>query len=90
MVPTQYIYSFHTYIDLLLIDSSLRNELGCLTKEIFLDLICGAVASASLSVLDLQDNFPRGGFGASEMGPPPPEVVEDPLERSSALMYYLG
>eukprot|EP00435_Cladocopium_sp_Y103_P000550 s4456_g1.t1 len=54
-----------------------QNELGCLTKEIFLDLVCGAVASASLSVLDLQENFPKGGFGSSEMGPPPPEVIED-------------
>ena len=45
-----------------------------------MDLVCGAVASASLSVLDLQDNFPQGGFGTSEMGPPPPEVVEDHIQ----------
>jgi len=56
-----------------------QNELGCLTKEIFLDIVCAAVASASLSVLDLQDNFPKGGFGNSEMGPPPPEVIEELL-----------
>lgn len=56
-----------------------QNELGCLTKEIFLDLVCGAVASSSLSVLDLQDNFPQGGFGSSEMGPPPHEVIEELL-----------
>ena len=31
----------------------------------------------SPEVLDLQDNFPRGGFGTSEMGPPPPEVIEE-------------
>eukprot|EP00913_Durusdinium_trenchii_P007153 g6728.t1 len=36
-----------------------QNELGCLTKEIFLDLVCGAVASSSLSVLDLQDGNTR-------------------------------
>eukprot|EP00434_Breviolum_minutum_P011293 symbB.v1.2.009965.t1/scaffold623.1/size335370/8 len=64
-----------------------QNELGCLTKEIFLDLVCGAVASASLSVLDLQDNFPRGGFGTSEMGPPPPEVIEELLAELPAGEY---
>ncbi|CAE7584229.1 RANGAP1 [Symbiodinium necroappetens] len=53
-----------------------QNELGLLTKEIFLDLVCAAVTSASLSVLDLQDNFPAAGLGSSEMGPPPPEVSE--------------
>eukprot|EP00439_Symbiodinium_sp_Y106_P009970 s4495_g1.t1 len=57
-----------------------QNELGLLTKEIFLDLVCAAVTSASLSVLDLQDNFPAAGLGSSEMGPPPLEVSEDPLQ----------
>jgi len=52
-----------------------QNELGCLTKEYFLDLVCAAVASACLSVLDLQDNFP-GDVG---MGPPPSEVTEELL-----------
>ena len=28
-------------------------------------------------MLDLQENFPKGGFGSSDMGPPPPEVIED-------------
>lgn len=64
-----------------------QNELGCLTKEIFLDLVCGAVASASLSVLDLQENFPKGGFGSSEMGPPPPEVIEELLAELPAGEY---
>eukprot|EP00931_Biecheleriopsis_adriatica_P065100 TRINITY_DN39724_c0_g1_i1.p1 TRINITY_DN39724_c0_g1~~TRINITY_DN39724_c0_g1_i1.p1 ORF type:complete len:1898 (+),score=373.96 TRINITY_DN39724_c0_g1_i1:40-5694(+) len=48
-----------------------ENELGFLTKEYFLDLVCAAVSSASLSVLDLQENFP--------MGPPPTDVVEELL-----------
>ncbi|CAL1127485.1 unnamed protein product [Cladocopium goreaui] len=64
-----------------------QNELGCLTKEIFLDLVCGAVASASLSVLDLQENFPKGGFGSSDMGPPPPEVIEELLAELPAGEY---
>jgi len=54
-----------------------QNELGLMTKEIFLDIVCAAVASASLSVLDLQDNFPIAGLGNAEMGPPPSEVIEE-------------
>jgi len=61
-----------------------QNELGLLTKEIFLDLVCAAVTSASLSVLDLQDNFPAAGLGSSEMGPPPLEVSEELLAELPA------
>jgi len=58
-----------------------RNELGLLTKEYFLDLVCAAVASAALSVLDLQDNFPHavGKAGNAEMGPPPADIIEELL-----------
>jgi len=59
-----------------------QNELGMLSEERFLDLVCAAVASASLSVLDLQDNFPQEGTdvkGRPIMGPPPTEVIEDLL-----------
>jgi len=58
-----------------------QNELGMLTKENFLDLVCAAVASAALSVLDLQDNFPLAEAGkvGKSMGPPPKEVIEELL-----------
>lgn len=60
-----------------------QNELALMTKERFLDLVCAAVASAALSVLDLQDNFPqpleRGKNARTSMGPPPAEVVEELL-----------
>ena len=36
-------------------------------------------------VLDLQDNFPAAGLGSSEMGPPPLEVSEDPLQLSGCM-----
>uniref|UniRef100_A0A7S4S9B5 Uncharacterized protein n=1 Tax=Alexandrium monilatum TaxID=311494 RepID=A0A7S4S9B5_9DINO len=58
-----------------------QNELGCNTKEYFLDLVCAAVASAALSVLDLQDNFlqPPGPGGRHAVGPPPADVIEELL-----------
>ncbi|CAE8650210.1 unnamed protein product, partial [Polarella glacialis] len=62
-----------------------QNELGCLTKENFLDLVCAAVTSASLSVLDLQDNFPQtSGPGTITMGPPPADVIEELLAELPA------
>lgn len=57
-----------------------QNEVGCLTKEYFLDLVCAAVASTALSVLDLQENFPQQSGGVrGQMGPPPTEVIEELL-----------
>merc|ERR1712217_412269 len=57
-----------------------QNELGFLTNEYFLDLVAAAVASAALSVLDLQDNFPQNPVhGICEMGPPPTAVIEELL-----------
>jgi len=58
-----------------------QNELGCLTKEFFLDLVCAAVASNALSVLDLQENFPQPAAAGQrpEMGPPPADVIEELL-----------
>merc|ERR1711870_167054 len=55
-----------------------NNEVAALGPERFLDIVDAAVSSPSLSVLDLQDNFPQSGsrVGRTEMGPPPPDVVE--------------
>lgn len=63
-----------------------QNEIGLLTEDRFLDLVCAAFASSSLSVLDLQDNFPHDvvdskGKRHRVMGPPPPEVVEELLQE---------
>jgi len=61
-----------------------NNEVALTSKERFLDLVCAAVNSAALSVLDLQDNFPaevaKGNkSGGTSMGPPPAAVVEELL-----------
>lgn len=57
-----------------------QNELACLTKEYFLDLVAAAVESHSLSVLDLQDNFAQHSRdGVLHMGPPPADVIEELL-----------
>lgn len=60
-----------------------QNEIGYLTKDSFLDLVCAAVASVALSVLDLQDNFlpihAQKLSVDSAGGPPPQEVVDELL-----------
>jgi len=55
-----------------------QNELGRLSADSFLGLVYAAVASATLSVLDLRDNFPLGPQQPCS-GPPPDVVIEELL-----------
>eukprot|EP00929_Paragymnodinium_shiwhaense_P119158 TRINITY_DN91032_c0_g1_i1.p1 TRINITY_DN91032_c0_g1~~TRINITY_DN91032_c0_g1_i1.p1 ORF type:complete len:1888 (-),score=482.22 TRINITY_DN91032_c0_g1_i1:66-5597(-) len=52
-----------------------NNELGRLSSVSFTGLIYAACASASLSVLDLRDNFPLGPNQPST-GPPPQDMIQ--------------
>jgi hypothetical protein len=54
------------------------NDLGRHSKDAFLGLVYAAVASASLSVLDLRDNFPQGP-SLPPSGPPPLNVIDELL-----------
>merc|ERR1719401_1255058 len=53
-----------------------RNELGRLSADSFLGLVYASVASATLCVLDLRDNFPLGP-NKPAFGPPPNLVIQE-------------
>eukprot|EP00928_Gymnodinium_smaydae_P022537 TRINITY_DN18894_c2_g2_i1.p1 TRINITY_DN18894_c2_g2~~TRINITY_DN18894_c2_g2_i1.p1 ORF type:complete len:227 (-),score=48.60 TRINITY_DN18894_c2_g2_i1:163-843(-) len=57
-----------------------HNELGRLSVDSFQGLVYAAIASPSLSVLDLRSNFPRGPNQPSD-GPPPGDYIEDMISR---------
>jgi len=58
-----------------------QNDVGTFTADSFLSVVYAAVASTSLTVLDLRDNFPVLGKTTpdSSRGPPPQSIAEDLL-----------
>jgi len=58
-----------------------RNELGRFSNDAFLGLVYAAVASVSLSVLDLRENFESTTFSVIEyvLGIPPDDLIKELL-----------